>query len=78
MIDFLFKIKPAPDSILYLMKKYGGTAEDTVMRGDRMCDLESGYGAECKTMFLVTPLAPIYPKCDWCINNFDEMLELLK
>ena len=73
-----FKIKPAPDSILYLMKKYGGTAEDTVMIGDRMCDLESGYGAECKTMFLVTPLAPIYPKCDWCINNFDEMLELLK
>lgn len=73
-----FKIKPAPDSILYLMKKYGGTTEDTVMIGDRMCDLESGYSAGCKTIFLVTPLAPIYPKCDWCINSFEEMLELLK
>lgn len=73
-----FKIKPAPDAILYLMEKYGGTAEDTVMIGDRMCDLESGYSAGCKTMFLVTPLAPLSPKCDWRINNFDEMLEMLK
>ena len=76
--DPAFKIKPAPDSVLYLMEKYGGTVEDTVMIGDRVCDLESGYGAGCKTIFLVTPLAPIYPECDWRINDFDEMLELLK
>ncbi len=76
--DPQFKVKPAPDVILYFMEKYGGTPENTVMIGDRMCDLESGYNAGCKTMFLVTPSVPIYPKCDWCINNFDEMLELLK
>ena len=39
-----FKVKPAPDSIIYLMEKYGGTKDNTVMIGDRVCDLESGRG----------------------------------
>ena len=73
-----FVVKPAPDSILYLMKKYGGTTEDTVMIGDRACDLESGYRAGCKTLHLLTPSVPQYPACDWRIKNFHEMLELLK
>lgn len=73
-----FKLKPAPDVILYFMEKYGSTTENTVMIGDRVCDLESGYNAGCKTLFLVTPSVPIYPKCDWCINGFDELLEMLK
>lgn len=76
--DPCFKVKPAPDVINYLMEKYGGTVENTVMIGDRLCDLESGYNAGCKTIFLVTPTVPITPQCDWCINDFDEMLELLK
>ena len=76
--DPVFKIKPAPDAILDLMEKYGGTKENTIMRGDRVCDLESGYNAGCKTAFLLTPSVPIYPKCDWHLNNFEEMLDLLK
>ena len=71
-------LKPAPDAILYLMEKYGGTKENTIMIGDRVCDLESGYNAGCKTAFLLTPSVPIYPKCDWHLNNFEEMLDLLK
>ena len=73
-----FVIKPAPDTILYLMEKYGGTRENTVMIGDRCCDLESGYSAGCKTLHLLTPSVPQYPKCDWRIRNFKEMLEQLK
>lgn len=73
-----FVVKPAPDTILYLMEKYGGTPEDTVMIGDRTCDLESGYRAGCKTIHLLTPAVPQYPKCDWRIQNFNEMLERLK
>ena len=73
-----FVVKPAPDTILYLMEKHGGTSEDTVMIGDRKCDLESAYGAGCKTIHLLTPAVPQYPECDWRINNFSEMLEMLK
>ena len=72
-----FVVKPAPDTIYYLMKKYGGTPENTVMIGDRCCDLESGYNAGCKTCHLLTPAVPQYPPCDWRIQNFGEMLDLL-
>ncbi len=73
-----FVIKPAPDAILYLMEKYGGTPKDTVMIGDRICDLGSAVSAGCKTIHLFTPALPQYPSCDWRINNFNEMLDMLK
>ena len=72
-----FQWKPAPDSILYLMEKYGGTTENTVMIGDRICDLAAGYGAGCKTCHLLTPAVPQYPACDWRIHNFADILQLL-
>ena len=37
-----FAWKPAPDAIDYLMEAHGGTRENTVMIGDRVCDLSSG------------------------------------
>lgn len=73
-----FAWKPAPDAILYLMQTHGGTVDNTVMIGDRVCDLGSAWNAGCKTCHLVTPAAPQYPPCDWRIQNFQEMLELLK
>lgn len=73
-----FAYKPAPDTIFYLMKKYGGTPENTVMIGDRRCDLESGYNAGCKTCHLLTPAVPQYPACDWRIADFGEMLRMLE
>ncbi len=72
-----FVVKPAPDVILYLMDKYGGTTEDTVMVGDRVCDLESGYRAGCKTCHLLTPAVPQYPECDFRVKDFAEMLTCL-
>ena len=73
-----FAWKPAPDAIEYLMAAYGGTVENTVMIGDRVCDLSSGWNAGCKTCHLLTPAAPQYPPCDWRIENFAQMSELLK
>lgn len=69
-----FVVKPAPDVILYLMEKYGGNNENTMMIGDRVCDLESGYRAGCKTCHLLTPSVPQYPDCDFRVNDFTEML----
>ena len=73
-----FATKPAPDVVLYLMGKYGVAPEETVIVGDRACDLESGQNAGCRTLHLLTPAAPQYPPCDWRIENFGQMLELLK
>jgi len=72
-----FKSKPAPDVIFYLMEKYGTNTENTAMVGDRVCDLESGYNAGCKTIHLLTPAVPQYPPCDWRIESFKEMLDRL-
>ena len=73
-----FGVKPAPDAVLYLMEKYGVTPEETVMVGDRACDLESGQNAGCRTLHLLTPAVPQYPPCDWRIENFNQMLDMLK
>ena len=73
-----FAWKPAPDAILYLMEKHGGTADNTVMIGDRVCDLEAAYNAGCKTCHLLTPGVPQYPRCDWRIRDFTDMLRLLE
>jgi len=76
--DPAFVVKPAPDTIYYLMKQYDCTPESTVMIGDRCCDLESGYNAGCRTCHLLTPSVPQYPPCDWRIRDFGEMLSLLQ
>ena len=73
-----FAVKPAPDTVLYLMEKYGGAPETTVMVGDRECDLGSGRNAGCHTLHLLTPAVPEYPACDWRIENYGQMLDMLK
>ena len=73
-----FAAKPAPDTVLYLMERHGGTPETTVMVGDRVCDLGSGRNAGCHTLHLLTPAAPEYPECDWRIENYAQMLDMLK
>ena len=73
-----FATKPAPDAVLYLMKKYGIPPEQTVMVGDRACDLESGQNAGARTLHLLTPAVPQYPPCDWRIENYAQMLDMLQ
>lgn len=73
----VFKLKPAPNVIFYLMDKYKVSAEQTVMIGDRKCDLESGYNARCKTLHLLTPSVPQYPPCDFRISDYGQMLDML-
>ena len=73
-----FASKPAPDAILYLTEKYSAAPEETVIVGDRACDLEAGQNAGTRALHLLTPAVPQYPPCDWRIENFGQMLEMLK
>lgn len=72
-----FAQKPAPDAILYLMKKYGMDREETVMVGDRDCDLESARNADIGTVHKICPIAPENLSCDWKFENFGQLLKLI-
>lgn len=72
-----FAWKPAPDAVLYLMDRYGMRAEDTVMIGDRDCDLASGRNAGVGSVHLICPIWPETLNCNWRLENFAQMLEIL-
>ena len=72
-----FAEKPAPDSVLYLMEKYGMEPEQTLMVGDRDCDLGSARNAGIKTAHLVCAAVPENLNCDWRLVDFKQMLEML-
>ena len=72
-----FAWKPAPDALIYLMEKHSLEAKETVMIGDRLCDLESGRSAGTKTAHIVCQMVPEELDCDWRIESYGQMLELL-
>lgn len=69
-----FAEKPAPHSVLYLMEKYAMAADETVMVGDRECDLGSGRNAGILTAHLVCSMAPETLDCNWRFEGFEQML----
>ena len=72
-----FAYKPSPDSLLYLMDKYGMTAEDAVMVGDRDCDLGSARNAGIGTVHFVCATVPETLSCDFRFESYQEMLLML-
>ncbi len=73
----VFAWKPAPDGINYLVEKYGMPLSQTVMIGDRECDLGSGRSAGVQTAHLVCSVAPEQLDCTWWLENYRQMLALL-
>ncbi len=67
-----FAYKPAPDALLYLMDKYGMTAEDAVMVGDRECDLGSARNAGIGTVHYVCAVAPETLSCDFRFESYEK------
>ena len=72
-----FAYKPAPDALLYLMGKYGMTAGDAVMVGDRDCDLGSARNAGIGTVHFVCAMVPETLSCDFRFESYKEMLCVL-
>lgn len=74
-----FAVKPAPDAVLYLVERYAMSPAETVLVGDRECDLGSARNAGIRTLHLVCPVAPEDLVCDWRFESFGQMLtELTK
>lgn len=72
-----FAWKPAPDAVLYFMDKYAMQPEDTVMIGDRECDLSSGRNAGVGAVHYVCSAVPENLDCRWRVERFADMLALL-
>lgn len=72
-----FAAKPSPEAVLYLKQKYGMTAADAVMLGDREIDLGSGRAAGLGVIHIPCALAPETLACDWRFTAFWQMLALL-
>ena len=72
-----FAWKPAPDGILRLMERHGMTREDTVMIGDRDCDLGSARNAGIRTAHLICPAVPQDLRCDWRLEDLRQLLTLI-
>jgi phosphoglycolate phosphatase-like HAD superfamily hydrolase len=72
-----FAYKPSPDSLLYLMDKYGMTAGDAVMVGDRDCDLGSARNAGICTAHFVCAMVPEQLSCNFRFESYKKMLAIL-
>lgn len=73
-----FALKPSPDSLYYLMDKYGIDPAQAVMIGDRDRDLGSGRAAGIRIAHYVCAAIPEDLVCDWRFDSFSEMLALLQ
>jgi phosphoglycolate phosphatase-like HAD superfamily hydrolase len=73
-----FALKPSPDSLFYLMDKYGIDPAQAVMIGDRDRDLGSGRAAGIRIAHFVCAAIPEELSCDWRFESFSEMLALLQ
>jgi len=69
-----FARKPAPDAILYLLRRYGIAPEAAVMIGDRDCDLGSARAAGIRTAHLLCPQVPQTLNADWHFADLGRLL----
>ena len=71
--------KPSPDGINYLLKLWQAKADDTVMVGDYLYDLEAGKGAGVATIHIDTRGNIDWPEyTDLRVEKLSELTELIK
>lgn len=73
-----FKLKPAPDSLQYLMKKYDVAPENCWMIGDNHTDLAAAKAAGIRSIFCTYGFGhPGEYTYDVKIDSFEQLLEVL-
>ncbi|GFR76800.1 HAD-superfamily hydrolase subfamily IA [Elysia marginata] len=70
--------KPLPDGVNWLMNTWQADANDTVMVGDYLYDLQAGRAANVATIHIDTEGNFNWPEyTDWAISNFDEIINFV-
>ncbi len=71
--------KPAPDGINQLLNFWGADADDTVMVGDYLYDLQAGRGAGVATVHVATNGRGEWPEVtDICVHSVGEIMTYLE
>lgn len=69
--------KPDPEGIYRLLAQWGGVADDTVMIGDYLFDLQAGKAAGAVTLHVGRPDGQRWPECtDFAVASLAELLPL--
>ena len=71
--------KPGVGMILYLKKKYNLDVKNSILIGDRWKDIQAGFKAGCKTIFLDYKYDEKRPtKYNFKINKIEEIIKIIK
>jgi HAD superfamily hydrolase (TIGR01549 family) len=69
--------KPDPEGIYRLLGQWGGDADDAVMIGDYLFDLQAGKAAGAVTLHVGRPDGQRWPECtDFAVASLAELLPL--
>jgi len=69
--------KPDPEGIYQLLDQWGGAADDAVMIGDYLFDLQAGKAAGAVTLHVGRPDGQRWPECtDFAVASLAELLPL--
>lgn len=69
--------KPDPEGISLLLSSWGAEAEDAVMVGDYLFDLQAGRAAGAATLHVGRPDGQRWPECtDFAVTSLVELLPL--
>jgi HAD superfamily hydrolase (TIGR01549 family) len=71
-----FPRKPAPDSINYLVDRFGVVPEEALMIGDRELDILAGKNAGIKAALFATDDIVQVPQADYTIHHLSDVLDL--
>ena len=73
-----FSLKPNPDAIIYLLKKYNTNVENAWILGDNYTDLDSAKNANIKGVFATWGYGQVKNSSfDAKVDSFEEFVELI-
>jgi HAD superfamily hydrolase (TIGR01549 family) len=71
--------KPDPEGIYQLLGQWGGAADDAVMIGDYLFDLQAGKAAGAVTLHVGRPDGQRWPECtDFAVASLAELVPLFE
>ncbi len=75
------KMKPDPEAVFYIMRKYGLNKENILLVGDSQYDIETAKNAGVTSVFITQGYADIKKvnrlSPDYCFNDIGKLMEIL-
>ena len=78
--DDVEHVKPAPDMVFKALKEMKGTADETLVVGDMIFDVDMAHNAGCKACAVTygNGTRQQLASAEWIIDDFAELQEIVK